>query len=186
MNTEPVQGSTFWFKEVIMDALQALLSRRSIRRYVSKTVPDVIINDVIRAAMEAPSAGNEQPWEFIVINDRSILDQIPSFHPHAQMVRNAPTAILVCGDLEKEKHEGYWTQDCSAATQNLLLAVYAKGLGAVWVGVYPREARIEGFRRLLGMPANIMPFSLIPIGYPAEEKPPGNRYDESRIHRNRW
>jgi nitroreductase len=169
-----------------MDAMNALLARRSIRKYTDNPVSDGDIQEVIKAAMEAPSAGNEQPWHFVIMDDRKILDQIPSFHPHSQMVKSAPVAILVCGDLDKEKHKGYWTQDCSAATQNLLLAVHAKGLGAVWVGVYPRDERVEGFRNLLNIPENVVPFSLVPIGHPAEEKPPGDRHDPSRIHTNGW
>lgn len=169
-----------------MDAMDAILTRRSIRQYTDQPVSADALQDIIKAAMEAPSAGNEQPWHFVIIDDRKMLDEIPSFHPHSQMVKSAPVAILVCGDLDKEKHKGYWTQDCSAATQNLLLAVHATGLGAVWVGVYPRDERVEGFRKLLGIPDTVIPFSLVPIGYPAEEKLPGNRYDASRVHTNGW
>jgi nitroreductase len=169
-----------------MDALNTLLSRRSIRKYTEEPVSESDLQDVIKAAMEAPSAGNEQPWHFVIINDRKVLDQIPAFHPHSQMVKSAPVAILICGDLDKEKHKGYWTQDCSAATQNMLLAVHTKGLGGVWVGVYPRDERVEGFRKLLNIPGNVIPFALVPIGHPAEEKPPGGRFDPSRIHTNLW
>jgi nitroreductase len=93
---------------------------------------------------------------------------------------------LVCGDSKSEKHKGYWVQDCSAATENLLIAVEAKGLGAVWLGVHPREDRVAGIRKLLGLPEQIVPLSLIPIGYKGEEKPPANRYDASRVHHNGW
>jgi nitroreductase len=136
--------------------------------------------------MSAPSANNQQPWQFVVIRDRDILDQIPKYHPYSAMLNEAPVAILVCGDLKSEKHKGYWVQDCSAATQNLLIAAQAKGLGAVWLGVHPREDRVDGTRKLLGLPEHIKPLSLIPIGYKGEEKPPANRYDASKVHHNGW
>ena len=112
--------------------------------------------------MAAPSAGNQQPWHFIVIRDRAVLNAIPGFHPHAGMALHAPVGILVCGDPALEKHPGYWVQDCAAATENLLLAVAAKGLGAVWCGVYPKPERVEGFTRLLGIPAPVTPFAFVP------------------------
>jgi len=169
-----------------MKAMDAIFTRRSIRRYTDREVSDEMIDEVIKAGMYAPSAGNEQPWHFIVIRDRGLLDTIPSFHPHSKMVTEASCAILVCADLALEKHKGYWVQDCSAATQNVLLAAHADGLGSVWVGVYPRLERIEGFRRLLGIPEEIVPFSLIPLGYPAEEKETAERFNRNRIHKDRW
>lgn len=136
--------------------------------------------------MAAPSAGNQQPWHFIVLDERAVLDAIPEHHPHSSMIREATVAILVCGDVSAEKHRGYWVQDCAAATENMLVAVTALGLGAVWLGVYPREDRVKGLKGLFGLPDHIIPFSLIPIGRPAEEKPSADRYDPSRIHYNRW
>lgn len=169
-----------------MDAIQAVLSRRSIRRYTSQPVPQEVIEDLLKAAMSAPSAGNEQPWHFVVISDGKILNEIPKFHPYSSMLSEASAAILVCGDLREEKYKGFWIQDCSAATQNILIAACAKGLGAVWLGIYPIEERIKGMRKLLGIPEHIVPLSLISIGYPAEKKPPANRYNISRIHHNHW
>ena len=169
-----------------MEAMEAILSRRSIRKYTEQPVTDEVIKELLEAAMSAPSAGNEQAWQFVVIKDRGILDQIPKYHPYSRMVKQASVVILVCGDLKSEKHKGYWVQDCSAATENLLIAVEAKGLGAVWLGVYPREDRVNGLRELLGLPEHVVPLSLIPIGYKGEEKPPANRYDPSRVHRDRW
>ena len=166
--------------------MKAILTRRSIRKYKPQAVPDEIITELLTAAMCAPSAGNEQPWEFVVINDRKLLDKIPEFHPYATMLKEAPVAILVCGDLKREKHKGYWVQDCSAATENILIAVNEKKLGAVWLGIYPREERVAGLRKLLGIPENIVPFSLIAIGYPAEVKEPADRFDPVRVHQNRW
>jgi len=169
-----------------MDAMDAILSRRSIRAYTSQPVPDDVVKELLEAAMSAPSAGNEQPWHFMVLTDRQILNEIPMFHPYSHMLEGAPLAILVCGDVHLEKYKGYWVQDCSAATQNILIAVQAKGLGAVWLGVYPIEERVVGMRKLLGIPEHVIPFSLISIGYPAEQKPRANRYNRSRIHHNRW
>lgn len=166
--------------------MKVILTRRSIRRYTSKPVAEEIIKELLNAAMSAPSAGNQQPWEFIVITDRKLLDEIPHVHPHAQMCRQAPVAILVCGDLQRETHGGFWVQDCSAATENLLIAANAKGLGAVWVGVYPREERVQAMRNLIKVPEHIIPFALIPIGHPAEKKPPAERFDQARIHTNKW
>jgi nitroreductase len=169
-----------------MEAMEAILSRRSIRRYEESKIPEELIQKMLKAAMSAPSASNEQPWHFIVIDDRRILDEIPGYHPFAGMLREAFLAIAVCGDLELQKHEGSWTQDCSAATQNILLAAHALGLGAVWLGVHPREDRVEATRKLLSIPENVRPLCLIAVGYPAEQKPPSNRYDVSRVHRNGW
>jgi nitroreductase len=165
-----------------MDALQAILTRRSIRLYTPEAVKPESVAELLHAAMSAPSAGNQQPWQFVIINNRQKLDAIPVFHPYAEMVKLASVAVLVCGDTRLENSKGYWVQDCSAATQNLLLAAHALGLGAVWVGVYPREERVIEFRKLLGIPEEVIPFALIPLGYPAEDKPPSNRYDPSRVH----
>ncbi len=170
-----------------MDAMQALFSRRSIRKFTSGTVPDDTLREILEAAMSAPSAGNQQPWHFVVINARRILDEIPSFHPHSQMLKQAPLAVLVCGDPSLEKHAGYWVQDCAAATENLLVAIHAKALGGVWLGIYPREDRVSALRGLLGIPMHVIPFSLIAVGPPAEQKlPRPDRYNEARVHRNRW
>ncbi len=169
-----------------MDAVVAILSRRSIRKYTVQPVSDEIIKKLLEAAMSAPSAGNEQPWHFIIIKDHKILDEISKFHPYSWMLKEAPVAILVCGDEELEKYPGYWIQDCSAAIENILIAANAKGLGAVWLGIYPREERIKGIRKLIDLPKHIVPQSLIAIGYPAEQKPPPNRYKDSRVHYNSW
>ncbi len=169
-----------------MDAMTALCSRRSIRLYTNKTVAQETVRELLGAAMSAPSAGNERPWHFIVLTDRSILDSIPRFHPYSAMLRQASVAILVCGDVSLEKHKGYWVLDCAAATENILVAAHAKGLGAVWCGVYPTEDRVANIRHLLGLPEQIVPFSLVPLGFPAETKHAGERYDAARVHENRW
>ncbi|MBI5074019.1 MAG: nitroreductase family protein [Nitrospirae bacterium] len=170
-----------------MDAMQALFSRRSIRKYTTDQVSEQTIQEILEAAMSAPSAGNQQPWHFVVIDDRKLLDRVPDLHPHALMCREAQTAILVCGDPSLEKHVGYWVQDCAAATENLLLSVHALGLGGVWLGIYPRSERVIGVRKLFAVPEHVIPFALIPFGHPAEQKPARpDRYNETRIHRNTW
>jgi nitroreductase len=166
--------------------LELIHARRSIRKYTGEAVSDQDVHELLDAAMAAPSAGNQQPWHFVVIRDRALLSAVPGFHPHARMADQAPVAILVCGDPTLEKHQGYWVQDCSNATENLLLAVAAKGLGAVWCGVYPRRERVEGFSRLLGLPGHVIPFAFVPIGHPDEVKPPAARYNPERVHRDRW
>jgi len=169
-----------------MDALEAMLTRRSIRTYRDEPVSEEAIETLLRAAMAAPSAGNEQPWHFVVIRDRAVLDAIPSAHPHAQMAAGAPLAIVVCGDERLAKYEGFWVQDCAAATENLLLAAHASGLGAVWCGVYPSEERVAAVRGLLAVPEQITPFCLIVLGHPDESKGPGDRFDAARVHDDKF
>lgn len=169
-----------------MDAIEAIHTRRSIRSYQDKPVPEELITKLLAAAMAAPSARNQQPWQFVVITDKSILEKLPSVNPNTQMAHEAPLAILVCGDLKVETSPGYWVVDCSAATQNLLLCAHALGLGAVWTGTYPNEERMDGYTELLGLPEYILPHSLVLIGYPAEVPPPEDRYNPERIHYNGW
>lgn len=169
-----------------MNTFEVILTRRSIRKYKDKAVPEEDIHDLLKAAMAAPSANNRQPWHFVVIDDRKVLDEIPKFHKYADMLKDAHLAILVLGDQRLEQTEGYVIQDCSAATQNILLAAHSKGLGAVWLGIHPREERMSGMRNLLGLPEHIIPLSLIAIGHPAEKVPQVDRFDEKRIHKNKW
>ncbi len=169
-----------------MEALEAIMTRRSIRSYKPQQVPPELITKALEAAMNAPSAGNEQPWHFLVLTERQALEAIPRFHPYAHMLHTAAAAILVCGDERLEKHKGHWIQDCAAATENILLAAHALGLGAVWVGIYPIMDRVDATRALLGIPDHVIPFSLIPLGYPDETPPPAKRYNPARVHHNRW
>lgn len=169
-----------------MDAMEAILGRRSIRRYDGRPVTEDQIERILRAAMCAPSANNEQPWQFIVITDRRMLDRIPTIHPYAAMLKEAPLAVLICGDTSLEKSPGYWVVDCAAATQNLLVAAHALGLGTVWLGVYPRQQRMDDIAALLDLPDHIKPLALVAVGHPAETKPANDRYDASRIRRDTW
>lgn len=168
-----------------MELFEALHGRRSIRSYAAgEPVSQEQLDAMLAAAMTAPSAGNAQPWQFIVIDDPAILAKIPAFSPYAAMAPKAPLGILVCGDTSLEKYPGYWVIDCAAAVQNLLLAAHGLGLGAVWTGVYPTMDRVEGFRRLLDLPEHIIPHSFIPVGHPAQESKPQNRFKAERAHRN--
>jgi nitroreductase len=169
-----------------MDTLEAIRTRRSVRRYKDQPVAEELVRKLLAAAMSAPSARNAQPWQFVVIDDGRILADIAEINPNAQMARQAPLGILVCGDLALEKSPGYWVVDCSAAVENILLAAHALGLGAVWTGVFPREERIEGLRKLLSLPDGIIAHSLVLVGYPAEQLTPQDRFRPDRIHRNRW
>ena len=169
-----------------MDTLDAIHTRRSIRTYLDRPVPEELIQKLLAAAMQAPSARNQQPWQFVVIDDRAILAKIPTFMPNAAMAGKAPLAILVCGDLNLEESEGYWVVDCAAAVENMLLAAHALGLGAVWCGVYPREPRMVSLRQLVGLPKNVIAHSLVVLGYGAEQIPAEVRYRPERVRRNHW
>ena len=164
-----------------------VLSRRSIRKYTAEPVPDDVVERLLRAAMAAPSAGNQQPWQFVVVRERETLAAITRFHPTRAMLPGAPVALVVCGDVAGCKWPQMWEQDCAAATENLLVEAELLGLGAVWLGVHPLAERVEGVRVLLGRPRRTSCRSRSwPLGHPAERKPPSDRYDEARVHRERW
>ncbi len=164
--------------------LDTIFARRSIREYTQEPVSDENIEMLLKAAMAAPSASNRKPWQFIVVTRRETLDALAENHPHGKMLFEAPLCISVCGDLTEM--ERYWVQDCSAATENLLLAATALGLGAVWLGVYPRDERVAAVRPILNLPDHITPLNVVSIGHPAEEKPSRTQYDEARVHREGW
>lgn len=170
-----------------METLEAIHTRRSIREYTSQAVSDESVRELLAAAMQAPSAGNEQPWHFIIVTDRKQLDTLANALPFGKMLHTAPLGIIVCADMELEKYEGFWVQDCSNATMNLLLAAHDQGLGAVWVGVYPVEDRVASLKHILNLPVSVIPLSVIPLGYPVSlPGPPDSRYNESRLHLNHW
>ncbi len=136
--------------------------------------------------MQAPSARNFQPWHFVQITKREILDKIPQVHPYAEMARQAQAGILVCGDLDVEPSVEYNALNCAAATQNILLAARDAGLGAVWIGIHPREQRKQAITELFELPETIVPISLVLLGYPADESTPVKRFKEERVHKNKW
>lgn len=169
-----------------MDALEVIHSRRSIRKFKKTPVAKELVDEIIGAAMMAPSAGNERPWHFVVICKSKILRDLAHDRIYASVLTKAPMAILVCADINMDRRSGFLAQDCAAATQNLLLATHALQLGGVWIALYPHENRIFAVREVVELPENIVPFSIIPIGYPAEKKPRQNRFDPDRIHFDKW
>jgi nitroreductase len=171
-----------------MDAITAIMTRRSIRNYTQHPVPEELIKVLVEAGMCAPSAFNERSQEFIVINDRKILDAIYNLTPNSRQIKRASVAIMVCGNQDKEKFkgQGYWQLDGSVASENILIAANAMGLGAVWTAIYPYPDRVAAVKKLLNLPEQVIPLNIIPIGYPAEQKPKENRFDPSRLHQNRW
>jgi nitroreductase len=164
-----------------------IFNRRSIRLYqAGPAIGDETIHFLLDAAMSAPTARNRQPWHFVVVTRKDLLEELSRRHPYGKMLANAAMAVIVCGDPGLEEEESYLVQACSAATQNLLLAVESASLGAVWLGVHPRRERSESIRDLLAIPENIIPVSLVSIGFPAEEKPRNTNYRQSRVHLNGW
>jgi nitroreductase len=167
-----------------MDALDVIFTRRSIRQYTDEPVTEEQVKILLEAGMNAPSANNRQPWHFIVVDAREQLNAIMEVHPYSKMLEQAPLAIVVCADITRS--ERYWQRDCAAATENILLAARALNLGSVWLGVYPKEERTKGITRLYDLPEHIRPLCVIAVGYPAEEAGRVERYDSSKVHRNRW
>jgi nitroreductase len=170
-----------------METMKAIFTRRSIREYKTQPIPNELVQNLLEAAMQAPSAGNQQPWHFILVTDRNILDNVADALPFGKMLKTAPLGVVVCGDLDLEKYHGFWVQDCSNATMNLLLAAHDNGLGAVWVAIYPVDDRVAGVKQILGLPEHVIPLCVVPLGYPASIlQKPERRYKEARMHHNRW
>jgi nitroreductase len=170
-----------------MDAIENIMKRRSVRKFnKNQLVPESVVEQILRAAMNAPSANNKQPWDFLVIDDRTILDQIPNIMPNAAMCNEAPLAIVICLEQSRDKSPDYWQQDLAAATENILLAVHALGLGAVWVGAYPNQQKMAGLRKTFNLPEEVTPFSLIPIGATSVNQDDAKRFKSERVHRNKW
>lgn len=166
--------------------MKAILERRSIRKYKDEKVPMEDIKELLKAAMQAPSAGNAQPWEFIVVDDKEKLVEVTKVHKYSFMLPNASYGIVVCATPDKEIHKGYWPQDCAAAVTNILTKAEDMGLGAVWLGVYPEENRVVELRKIFEVDENIVPFAIVSVGYPNEEKTFDDRYDEKKIHYNSY
>ena len=158
-----------------------ILTRVSVRKYQDKKVDDATLDQLLRAAMAAPSAGNKQPWHFVVCTDKEVRADMATTNPYGNMIAQAPLAIAVCGDkskvLEGEAGE-MWVQDCSAAAENILLAAHGLGLGAVWTGVYPIKDRMSKLSKILELPENIVPRAIIAIGYPAEKPAVKQKFSE--------
>ena len=163
--------------------LENIAERKSVRKYLNKSVEEDKIDAMVKAGMAAPSGMDRRPWEFVVVTDQEALDSMAAKLPYAKMLTNAPLAIVVCGDTTRSS---YWYLDCSAATQNVLLAAEALGLGAVWTAAYPYEDRIDVVRQNTGLPENIVPLCVIPIGYPDGPQKAKDKFDLQRVHRNKY
>ncbi len=168
--------------------MKEIFERRSIRKYTAEPVSAEHEGKLLRAAMQAPSAGNEQPWEFVVVRDPETLRKMTEGHPYSTPLLGAPLGIIICGDVNKQKFNpyAYWVQDCSAAIQNLLLEAQYLGLGAVWMGVHPIKEREDVLIRLFDLPEGIIPLAMIAVGHPAQEVTPIDRYLPERVHREKW
>ncbi len=160
--------------------------RRSIRKYEDRKIEKGKIEKILRAAMQAPSAHNQQPWEFIVVEDKELLSTISKMHNYSAMIANAGCAIIPVANKDYIKEPDFWQQDMSAAVQNILLEVVEQGLGAVWVGVAPKENLMLYLKRIFGLPEDIIPFAIIPIGYTERQNKFKDRFDERRVHYNKW
>lgn len=165
------------------DFLNVIFRRRSIRKFTEAPVPEEVLTDLLRAGMAGPSAMNAQPWEFVVITDEEILKKFRTSLMFAKMKYTA--MICVCGSPRMQKNKAgdrFWVQDCSAATENILLAATALGLGSVWIGVYPIVLYVRQVRSILNIPDDVTPLGLIGLGYPAEPKEARTQYEEKRVH----
>lgn len=171
--------------------LENIMTRSSVRSYTSQKIEIEKIETLLKAGMAAPTGGNKQPWEFIVVTDRQTLDAIPQFATGAKMISKSQTAIVVCGDTSRcmpGTLVEYWIQDCSAATENILLAAHAMGLGAVWCGAYPNndQDRVGKMQELLGLPEGVYALSVIVLGYPDSEPTPKNKWDPAKVHYEKY
>ncbi|MCK9225025.1 MAG: nitroreductase family protein [Candidatus Muirbacterium halophilum] len=161
--------------------MEAIFKRRSIRKYSGKEVEEEKIEEILKAAMAAPSANGTEPWHFFVIRNKEILKKLSELLPYGKMVNDCSFAILVCYDLERNKLSDWFQQDLSAACENILISCTYLDLGAVWLGIYPREDRVDGIQNILGIKDEFLPFALIPVGYPAEEKEAKDIIDNSKV-----
>lgn len=176
--SQPRQDSESLKREAVLENIH---QRKSVRDYTTQPVEDEKTNALLEAAMAAPSGKDTRPWHFVVINDRARLDSMAAELGNAKMLAKAPMAIVICGDSTVSS---YWYLDCSLAGENLLLAAEAMGLGAVWTAAFPYEDRMEVVRRHINLPENILPLCVIPIGYPAGDNRPKEKFNAERIHWN--
>ncbi len=165
-----------------------ILGRRSIRVYSSAAVSEAAVQTLLEAAMAAPSAAAKDPWRFVVIRNRATLSEISAALPNGQMLAGAGLGIAVCGDLQAahDQQLSYLLQDCSAAVENLLLCAHILGLGACWLGVHPREQRMNALKRILSLPPSVIPVACIAIGHPAEVKELRTRFNRDYVHLEQW
>lgn len=171
------------------DAMSVIFSRKSVRKYQDKAVPKETLELLMKAGMAAPTAADKRPWAFVAVTDKKQLAALAAALPYGKMIGKAGAAIVVCGMEEKffpGAEREFWVQDTSAATENILLAAEAGGLGAVWIGVYPDKARYEAVSRVLGLPATVLPLNVVSIGYPMGNEKPKDKFDPKKIHWEKW
>jgi nitroreductase len=169
-----------------MDAIQAIMTRRSVRSFTEEPVTDEQLETLLRAAMAAPSAGNEQPWRIVVTRDRETLVRWSRATPFSRPLAGATVGLAICGETVAQKHSGFWVDDCGAATQNLLLAAHALGLGAVWIGVHPSKLMVANVRRILKPPRSVTPFALVALGHPEKQPEPIDRFRPDFVVTDGW
>lgn len=168
--------------------LDNIATRASVRQFTDQPVEASVMEQILRAGMAAPSAVNKQPWAFVVITEPEQLAALNEVHPYANL-KTATAAVIVCGDMDKVlegRAREYWVQDCSAVTENILLAAHALGLGAVWCGVYPSTERVAAVSEVLGLPGSIVPLNIVTMGYPAADVQPKDKWNPDLIHYQRW
>lgn len=172
--------------KIPMDALEVIHTRRSIRDFTDTPITDEAVEVMLAAAMAAPSAGNAQPWRFIVIRDKKRLHEVTKIHPYAGMAAKAALGILVCADVTAEKYPGFWVQDCAAATQNLMLAARALSIGTVWCGIHPLAEREAAFQKMFGLPDTVRPFAFVAAGYTNRSFVRHDTYAPSKVRQEIW
>lgn len=173
--------------EVKDNAIETIMTRTSIRSFTDRAVSADTVEMLLRAGMAAPTAVNLQPWHFVVVNDRAKIDELGGNGRQSQMWHESPLVIVVCGNMEKAMEgvgQAFWVQDCSAATENILLAAHALGLGAVWTGCYPIEERVANISQVLGLPEHIVPLCAIVMGYPNESPQPKDKWKPENVSYN--
>jgi len=168
------------------ETLNTIFTRRSIRSYTGEAIDEETIKLLLKAGMYAPSAGNSQPWNFIVVHSKETMNKVMEIHPYSKMLKDADVLIVVCASQNGKMQKMFFPQDLGACIENILLAANSLGIGSVWLGVYPDDDRVCKLAQIFNTPNGIIPFGLISLGYPAEEKPDPDRFDESRIHKEKW
>ncbi len=169
--------------------INCIMTRTSIRSYSDRQVADSTIDRILRAGMAAPTAANQQPWRFVVVTDQALKDSITESFEYTKMVAHCSFAVVVCGDMDNLFADdipdgGFWVEDCSAASENMLLAAHALGIGGVWCGIYPLKDREETLRSILNLPPNFTPLNVMAFGYPSQPASPKEKYDPAKIHYN--
>ncbi len=176
-------GSTY--ERSFMETIKAIMTRRSVRSWTNEPVTDEERKIILEAAMNAPSAADARPWHFVTIDDPEVINQFTELGG-TEMLSESTFMVMVCGEESKEIYPGFWPQDCACSAQNMQLAAHDIGLGCVWVAIYPLEERVQVCRKVLGVPESITPFALLAMGVPNEVLSPEERYENNRVHSNKW